>query len=108
MDAYGKLQPCLLLRDPSLVYDLRAGTLKEALTGFSPGLKEMPALNPEYLQRCARCLLRGLCEQCPAKSWPEHGNLDTPVEYLCEVAHAQAWDLGILPEGRMGWEKDVE
>jgi len=104
VDAYGKFQPCLLLRDPALVYDLRAGTLKEALTGVFPRLKEMQARSPEYLRRCARCLLRGLCDQCPAKSWSEYGTLDTPVEYLCEVAHAQARDLGLLPEGRMGWE----
>ena len=35
-------------------------------------------------------LSHGLCEQCPAKSWSEHGTLDTPVEYHCEMAHAQA------------------
>ena len=67
----------------------------------------MRARNPEYLKRCGRCRLRGLCEQCPARSWSEHGTLDTPVEYLCEVAHAQARDLGILKDGEMGWEKDT-
>ncbi len=50
------------------------------------------------------CFLQGLCEQCPAKSWAEHGTLDTPVEYLCEVAHAQARCLGWLEDGENGWE----
>ena len=68
----------------------------------SPRLRELRATNPEYLRRCARCFLKGLCEQCPAKSWAEHGTLDTPVEYLCEVAHAQARWLGWL-RGRRAW-----
>ena len=61
-------------------------------------------MNPEYLARCARCFLMGLCEQCPGKSWAEHGTLDTPVEYLCRVAHAQARYLGLLAEGERAWE----
>ena len=64
----------------------------------------MRATNPDYLERCARCFLKGLCEQCPAKSWTEHGTLDTPVEYLCQVAHAQARYLGLLAEGEQAWE----
>jgi sulfatase maturation enzyme AslB (radical SAM superfamily) len=62
----------------------------------------MRARNPEYLRRCARCFLKGFCEQCPAKSWSEHGNLDTPVEYLCEVAHAQARYMGWLADNAHG------
>ncbi|MFO7676102.1 MAG: radical SAM protein [bacterium] len=104
VDAYGRAQACLLLRHPATVYDLANGTLREALTVFFPRLREMKAANPDYLARCARCFLRGLCEQCPAKSWGEHGTLDTPVEYLCEVAHAQARDLGLLAEGEQAWE----
>jgi sulfatase maturation enzyme AslB (radical SAM superfamily) len=61
-------------------------------------------MNPEYLKRCARCFLKGLCEQCPAKSWMEHGTLDTPVEYLCEVAHVQARYLGWVGEHEYGWD----
>jgi len=48
--------------------------------------------------------LKGLCEQCPAKSWTEHGTLDTPVEYHCQVAQAQARALGLLQEKECPWE----
>jgi radical SAM protein with 4Fe4S-binding SPASM domain len=105
VDAYGKLQPCLLMRHPDMVYDLKKGSLKKALTNFFPRLREETrATNPDYLARCARCFLKGLCEQCPAKSWSEHGTLDTPVEYLCRVAHVQARDLGLLRERERAWE----
>jgi radical SAM protein with 4Fe4S-binding SPASM domain len=105
VDAYGIVQPCLPLRHPGMVYDLKQGSLKEALAEFFPRLRaETRAANPDYLARCARCFLKGLCEQCPAKSWAEHGTLDTPVEYLCQVAHAQARDLGLLREEEPAWE----
>jgi radical SAM protein with 4Fe4S-binding SPASM domain len=104
VDAYGKLQMCLLLRHPDCVYDLRHGSLREGLLEAFPGFREMKATNPDYLRRCGRCFLKGLCEQCPGKSWSEHGTLDTPVEYLCKVAHAQARFLGLLNEGELAWE----
>jgi radical SAM protein with 4Fe4S-binding SPASM domain len=104
LDAYGRLQPCLSLRHPEAAYDLESGSLKEALTAFFPRLRETRAGDPDYLARCAICFLKGLCEQCPAKAWSEHGVLDAPVEYLCRVAHAQARDLGLLKAGESGWE----
>jgi radical SAM protein with 4Fe4S-binding SPASM domain len=103
VDAYGRAQPCMGVRAPELTVDLAEKTLSEALDHFST-LSEMRATNPEYLRRCARCFLKGLCEQCPAKSWAEHGTYDTPVEYLCDVAHAQARWLGWLSDGEKGWE----
>ena len=104
VDAYGRLQPCILLRHPDVTYDLRSGSLQDALTRFFPQVQDTRATNPDYLARCARCFLKGMCEQCPARSWSEHGTLDTPVEYLCEVAHAQARYLGWLADGERAWE----
>jgi radical SAM protein with 4Fe4S-binding SPASM domain len=104
LDAYGYLQPCMLLRHPDTVYNLKKGSLKNALTNFFPNIRRMKATNHDYLARCARCFLHGLCEQCPARSWMEHGTLDTPVDYHCEIAHAQARALGLLEEGERAWQ----
>jgi radical SAM protein with 4Fe4S-binding SPASM domain len=104
VDAYGSLQPCLLLRHPASIYDLKKGSLKRAMKEFFPELRLKEATNPHYLKRCACCFIKSLCEQCPAKSWMEHGTLDTPVDYLCELAHFQATDLGLLRSGEKGWE----
>jgi len=118
VDAYGKAQPCMGIRIPELCVNLFEGSplgesggagkpsprpLASALERFR-SLSDMKPRNPEYLRRCAVCFLKGLCEQCPAKSWAEHGTLDAPVEYLCEVAHAQARWLGWLGEGERAWE----
>jgi MoaA/NifB/PqqE/SkfB family radical SAM enzyme len=104
VDAYGFAQGCLLLRHPDLLYDLHTGSLAEALCSFFPKFSDRRAKNPLFLSRCAHCCLRGLCEQCPAQSWMEHGTLDTPVEFLCRIAHAHARKLGLLSSGENGWE----
>jgi len=125
VDAYGRAQPCIGVRDPEYTIGLSpaakrpagssaAGDGKEdrdrsqmslaaAAESFRE-LRKLRATNPLYISRCARCFLKDLCEQCPAKSWAESGTLDTPVPYLCEIAHAQARYLGWLNEGETGWE----
>jgi radical SAM protein with 4Fe4S-binding SPASM domain len=104
VDAYGSYQPCLPLRHPGLTFNLKKGTIREAMATLFPRLREMRATNPDFLARCASCFLRGMCEQCPAKSWAEHGTLDTPVEYFCQVAQAQARFLGLLDSRERAWE----
>ncbi len=104
VDAYGNFQLCMLLRHPETVYDLNKGSLEDALMNFFPEVRRKTATDPDYLRRCARCLLKGLCDQCPAKSWMEHGTLDTPVEYLCRIAHIYAERIGLLAKGEKGWE----
>ena len=107
IDAYGNAQPCMGARAPELTRDVirtdSTTPLKDALDFFTC-LKDIRAANHDYLQRCAVCFLKGLCEQCPAKSWVEHGTLDTPVEHLCEIAHAQARWMGWLKESEKAWE----
>ena len=103
VDPYGQLQYCLSLRHPATVYNLAAGSLREAVTEFLPAVRDMRSAGRAYLERCGRCFLKGLCEQCPAKSWAEHGTLDTPVEYFCGIAHAQAVAAGLLEPGEKAW-----
>jgi radical SAM protein with 4Fe4S-binding SPASM domain len=104
LDAYGRLQPCMALRLPDLTYDLLDGSLLKALQDFFPRLREIRAANKEYLERCARCFLSGLCEQCPGRSWSENGTLDTPVEYLCSITHYTARWLGLVGPKEHAWE----
>ncbi|HNW38871.1 MAG TPA: radical SAM protein [Candidatus Omnitrophota bacterium] len=104
VDAYGYFQPCLMMRNPDYVYDLKQGSLKDALENFFPRARKQKVNNPDYLKRCAKCFLIGLCAQCPAKSWIEYGTLDTPVEYLCDIAHVQARFLGLIGENEMAWD----
>jgi len=104
VDSYGAVYPCLLLRHPDTTYALHKGSLKDAMENFFPALLSLEAENKEYLRRCARCFLKSFCKQCPARSWMENGTLDTPVEYHCVIAHAQAEAAGILQPEEKSWE----
>ncbi len=104
VDAYGFLQPCLLMRAPESVYDIKHGTFEDAYKVFFKQLRELKATHPEYEKKCRNCFLNSLCERCPAKSWMEHGSLDSPVEYYCGIAHAQAEFLGLLNPGEKSWQ----
>ena len=104
IDAYGYFQPCMMLRHPMTIYNIKNGSIEDAVTNFFPKVRKMRAKNPDYITRCARCFLRGLCEQCPAMSWMEHGTLDTPVEYFCRIAHEKARYFGLLEKSEKGWE----
>ncbi len=103
VDAYGNFQLCLLLRHSQTVYNLKQGTLADGLAHFFPKVREMKATDPQYLERCANCFLRSLCEQCPAISWMENRKIDGWIEYYCELTHAQARLIGLLQDGEMSW-----
>lgn len=104
IDAYGRMQACMLLRAPELSYDLCGGTIAEALENHFPRLEGLQNENPVYQARCGHCFLRGMCDQCAAKAWMETGTLDAPVEYLCQITHAVARQMGLLAAGEKSWE----
>ena len=104
IDAYGNVQVCMLVRHPKTTYNLREGTLEDAIDNFFPKMLGFKAKNSKYLETCAKCFLKGLCQQCPGRAWGEFGTLDTPVPYFCEVTHAQARRLGLLGENERSWE----
>ncbi len=106
LNAYGYLQLCPLLRHPETLYDLKQDSLKYAITHFFPRIRKLTASDKHYLDRCARCFLRGLCQQCPAKSWMEHGVLDKPLDYFCSIAHLEAHYLGLIHNDEKGWQID--
>jgi radical SAM protein with 4Fe4S-binding SPASM domain len=104
IDAYGNVQVCLPVRHPDSTYNLRQGTLEDAIDNFFPKVLAQKAKNSEYLKTCAKCFLKGMCQQCPGRAWGEFGELDRRVPYFCEVTHAEARRLGLLGENERSWE----
>ena len=91
-DGYFRL--CSSLWYPECIYDLNKGSLVEAWGKFVPKIRQMLSNRKEFLEKCRKCLIINLCIWCPAHSYLETGELDTPVEYFCDVAHARAELLG--------------
>jgi radical SAM protein with 4Fe4S-binding SPASM domain len=92
IDPYGNLCMCMTARNPR--YSVPAGSLKEGWGRFIKGLRDVKANE----SRCVTCRIGSLCEQCPGWAQLEYAEFETPVEYLCEVAHKRAEAMGISTE----------
>lgn len=86
----GVFRLCASLCHPDCVYDLRRGTLAEAWQRLVPAVLRTHAPRHSASAACRRCALGNLCHWCPAHAHLEHGHLDAPCEYFCDVAHARA------------------
>ena len=85
IDSSGNLTPCILVRSKS--YSLRTGTFKE---GYYKWLPEILSKKRTKQTKCISCRLMALCGQCPGWAELEGGDMETPVDYLCEIAHRRA------------------
>ncbi|MBL7131043.1 MAG: radical SAM protein [Candidatus Omnitrophica bacterium] len=91
-DGYFRL--CSSLWHPDCIYDLKKRSLEKAYEEFIPKVRELRSKNEKFLNNCRKCPIVNLCFWCPAHSYLETGELDTPVDYFCDVAHARAEALG--------------
>jgi len=89
----GFFRLCSSLWHPDCVYDLKKGNLLEAWRDFVLRVRDMRSKREDFLKKCRVCPIINLCIWCPAHSHLETGELDKPVDYFCEVAHARAKSL---------------
>lgn len=94
VDPYGRMTICVLSHQES--YDVRAGSLRE---GWEHFLKEVRSRKRQRISKCVKCRLHSLCSMCPANGELENGDPESPVEFLCEVAHLRAMALGLQVPG---------
>ena len=90
----GLFRLCSSLWHPECIYDLRAGSLREAWQKFVPAVRDMRSDNEEFLSKCRKCSIINLCLWCPAHAYLEVGKMDSWIEYFCKVAHERARSLG--------------
>jgi radical SAM protein with 4Fe4S-binding SPASM domain len=90
----GNLRLCLSLHHPKCIYDLKNGSLADAWQNFIPKIRDMRSSNQEFLDNCRKCPIIDLCAWCPAHAYVETGEIDSWVDYFCQVAHERAKALG--------------
>jgi radical SAM protein with 4Fe4S-binding SPASM domain len=90
----GNLRLCLDLQHPDCIYDLRKGSLIDAWENFIPKVRDMRSDNKELMTTCQTCPIVNLCIWCPAHAYLETGDMESWVEYFCQVAHERAKALG--------------
>lgn len=90
----GLFRLCPSLWHPDCTYNLRRGRLIDAWQNFVPKVRDMRSERKEFLEKCRVCPLINLCLWCPAYAHLETEEMDAPVDYFCETAHARAEALG--------------
>jgi len=89
INAYGELGICVISQQET--FSLRAAALREIWEG---SLAELRARKRTRLTKCTNCRIQSLCGMCPANGEMENGDRESPVEFLCHVAHLRAAVIG--------------
>jgi len=89
IDPSGQMSICVLSHQDT--YDIRSGSLRE---GWEQFLLKVRTRQRKRITKCATCQIRSLCSMCPANGELENGDPESPVDFLCEVAHLRAMALG--------------
>jgi radical SAM protein with 4Fe4S-binding SPASM domain len=90
IDPYGRMSICVL--SEAHKYDIRTGTFRD---GWETFLRKERAKRVTRPTKCVSCALKSACGMCPANAELDSGDAETPVEYLCHVAHLRAHALGL-------------
>jgi radical SAM protein with 4Fe4S-binding SPASM domain len=90
IDPYGQISICVLSHQES--YDWRSGDFR---TGWDDFLGRVRGTKRTRQTKCDSCRIHSLCGMCAANGELEKGDAESPVEFLCEVAHLRAMSLGV-------------
>lgn len=90
IDPYGQLSLCTLARSPS--YSLLDGSFTEGWRDFLPQVRYQKATEDF---KCRHCKVTSLCGRCPAFAQLENGDPETPIDYVCQIAHLRADAFGL-------------
>jgi radical SAM protein with 4Fe4S-binding SPASM domain len=85
IDPEGKMSMCVL--STRRAYDLRHGSVRDGWNEFLRRVRTEPSAR---VTKCTSCTIKSLCGMCPANGELEAGDPETPVDFLCRVAHLRA------------------
>jgi len=95
IDPYGEMSICVISHQQG--YGIREGGFREGWEGRLKEIRMQPRASKATI--CYRCKIQSLCGMCPANGELENGDPESPVEFLCQVAHLRAYALGVqVPE----------
>jgi radical SAM protein with 4Fe4S-binding SPASM domain len=90
INAYGEMGICVISQQET--FDIRRDGLEPA---WEHSLRELRARKRTRVTKCIQCRIQSLCGMCPANGEMENGDRESPVEFLCNVAHLRAAVIGV-------------
>jgi radical SAM protein with 4Fe4S-binding SPASM domain len=89
VDPTGKMTICVISHQQG--YNIRNGSFREGWDGKLQEIRTQPRTRATI---CDGCQIKTLCSMCPANGELENGDPESPVDFLCQVAHLRAYVLG--------------
>jgi radical SAM protein with 4Fe4S-binding SPASM domain len=90
INAYGEMGICVISQQET--FDIREHGLKEV---WNHSLHELRQRKRTRVTKCKDCRIQSLCGMCPANGELENGDRESPVSFLCQVAHLRAVAVGV-------------
>lgn len=89
VNAYGEAGICVISQQDT--FDIRGAGLKQV---WEESLLQLRKSKRTRLTKCMECRIQSLCGMCPANGELENGDRESPVSFLCHVAHLRAATIG--------------
>ncbi|HEY1658611.1 MAG TPA: radical SAM protein [Candidatus Sulfotelmatobacter sp.] len=89
INPYGEMGICVISQMET--FDVRRSSVEEV---WSHSLQKMRNRKRTRITKCLECRIQSLCGMCPANGEIENGDRESPVEFLCHVAHLRAAVIG--------------
>jgi radical SAM protein with 4Fe4S-binding SPASM domain len=90
LNAYGEMGICVISQQDT--FSVRDVGLQQVWEG---SLAELRNRKRTRVTKCMECRIQSLCGMCPANGEMENGDKESPVEFLCNVAHLRAAVIGV-------------
>jgi len=94
INAFGEMGICITSQQET--FSVRDAGVKNVWEG---ALLEVRRRKRTRMTKCVECRIQSLCGMCPANGEMENGDRESPVEFLCHVAHLRAASLGFAIPG---------
>jgi radical SAM protein with 4Fe4S-binding SPASM domain len=89
VDPTGTMSICVISHQQG--HNISNGGFREGWNGPLHEIRTQPRTRASI---CDNCRMHSLCSMCPANGELENGNPESPVDFLCQVAHLRAYTLG--------------
>ncbi len=90
VNAYGEMGICVISQQET--FRVQEAGLKRV---WEESLLQLRTRKRTRVTKCIECRIQSLCGMCPANGEMEDGDKESPVEFLCHVAHLRAATIGV-------------
>ena len=90
INAYGEIGICVISQQET--FGIREVGVRAV---WEQSLLQLRERKRTRVSKCAQCNIQSLCGMCPANGELENGDRESPVAFLCNVAHLRAAAIGV-------------